>query len=263
MVSLLTKIKNILGNEPEEKKLVEAFVEVEKEFEEVKEEFEEIKEEVTQEEEPEVKEKVVREIITVRKVYPVEVGDILYNYMINDSGVPLLTNYDTKLEVTSVNEDNDTFIAEAVRRRDYPYLFDDIYVFSMEDMMRRPYGNYKYTAREKAFTYREKLTAENNFWRGKPKSGDVFHGKIYNNDKDVYGTNTTKYEVLGVTTEAFSAAPVYPSGLSQTDTKIFDIETLTEITEYEGLSPVKLFTTKDNAHTAYLHKEVLRRRAKA
>ncbi|QEM43064.1 hypothetical protein CHOTACABRAS_10 [Bacillus phage Chotacabras] len=264
MVSFFTKVKRALGVEPEEfsppavmldkievpaeKQLVEAFTEVEKEFEEVKEEFEQIKEEVTKEEEPEMKE---------REPFPIEVGDILYKCDIV-GGEPLIDWKCMEIKVTSINEEEDTFIAEPKHKERHPYLYrDEYYVFSVKDMIRQPFLEYKEIyPKEKALTYREKLTVENNFWRGKPKAGDIFYGKRFIESDNTYSSITGKFKVLGVTQEAFSAAPIdKDNNLDENETLIFDINTLLEIA-LRDTHPVQLFTTQDNAHTAYLHKQI-------
>lgn len=248
MVSVFTKVKHLFVNEPEEKHLVDAFVEAEKEFQEVKEEFEGIKEEVTKEEEPEVKEK---------EPFPIEVGDVLYKCEVIE-GEPRLDWSYMKIEVTSVNEHEDTFIAEPAYRDRHPYLYrDEIYVFSVKDMMRQPFLGYRESdGKEKALTYREKLVMENELWRGKPKAGDIFYGKRFDESDKIYSSITGKFKVLGVTLEAFSAAPIdKDNNLDENETLIFNNDTLLEITLH-GRHPVQLFTTKDNAHTAYLHKQI-------
>lgn len=195
---------------------------------------------------------------------PVEVGDIVYMNYSDDEGSPRGGSY-SELEVIEVHTEKGIFEARDYNKHNLPYYPRyEFYRFAMEDMMRIPYGTYNEEDasiyKYKAFTYREKLAAENKFWRGKPKSGDIFYGKYYSAHDDTYGTVTTTYKVLGVTEEAFSAAPIYKDSVSEGDTAIFDINTLLEIPRKNkyGL-PEQLFTTQDNAHTAYLHKEVLKR----
>lgn len=257
MVDAFARLKRVFGVEPEEKQLVDAFVEVEKEFEEVKEEFNEIKEEVTKEEEPEVKEEV-------KEPFPIEVGDILYKCEVI-GGEPRLDWRCVKIVVTSINEHNDTFIAEPEHRDRHPYLYrDEMYLFSVKDMMRQKFLDYtERDGKEKALTYREKLVMENELWRGKPKAGDIFYGKLYHESDKTYGTLTQKYKVLGVTLEVFSAAPVNKNNeVNELETLIFNNDTLFEVALHDT-APVQLFTTQDNAHTAYLHKQIEKKNREA
>ncbi|UGO48824.1 hypothetical protein JARJAR_10 [Bacillus phage vB_BanH_JarJar] len=259
MVDVFSRLKKVFGVEQEEKQLIEAFVEVEKEFEEVKEEFNEIKEEVTKEEEPELKEEV-----KVREPFPIEVGDILYKCDVI-GGEPRLDWKCVEIEVTSIDEEKDTFIAEPTQRGRYSYLYpNEHYLFSVKDMMRQKFLDYtEHDSKEKALTYREKLVMENELWRGKPKSGDIFYGKLYHESDKTYGTLTQKYKVLGVTLEVFSAAPVNKNDeANELETLIFNNDTLFEVALHDT-APVQLFTTQDNAHTAYLHKQIEKKNREA
>ena len=259
MVDVFARLKKVFGVEPEEKQLDTIFVELEKiekiekiEVPEQEPEPEERKEELTQEEEPEVKEEV-----KVKEPFPIEVGDILYKCEVI-GGEPRLDWRCMEIEVTSINEHEDTFIAESTHRARNPYLYsDEMYLFSVKDMMRQPYGYYREgDGKEKALTYREKLVMENELWRGKPKAGDIFYGKLYHESDKTYGTLTQKYKVLGVTLEVFSAAPVNKNNeVNELETLIFNNDTLFEVALHDT-APVQLFTTQDNAHTAYLHKQI-------
>ncbi|AGY48410.1 hypothetical protein Spock_10 [Bacillus phage Spock] len=259
MVDVFARLKKVFGVEPEEKQLDTIFVELEKNEVPEPEEQKEQKEEVTQEEEPEVKEEV-----KVREPFPIEVGDILYKCDVI-GGEPHLDWNCMKVEVTSINEEKDTFIAEPAHRDRHPYLYrDEMYLFSVKDMMRQPFLDYKKGySKEKALTYREKLVMENELWRGKPKAGDIFYGKLYHESDKTYGTLTQKYKVLGVTLEVFSAAPVNKDNeVNELETLIFNNDTLFEVALHDT-APVQLFTTQDNAHTAYLHKQIEKKNREA
>ncbi|ARQ94925.1 hypothetical protein FLAPJACK_11 [Bacillus phage Flapjack] len=253
MVDAFARLKRVFGVEPEEKQLVEAEVMA------TDPEPEEQKGELTKEEEPKMKEEVKE-----REPFPIEVGDILYKCDVI-GGEPRLDWSCMKVEVTSINEEKDTFIAEPEHRDRHPYLYrDEIYVFSVKDMMRQPYLGYKTTyPKEKALTYREKLVMENELWRGKPKAGDIFYGKLYHESDKTYGTLTQKYKVLGVTLEVFSAAPINKNNeVNELETLIFNNDTLFEVALHDT-APVQLFTTQDNAHTAYLHKQIEKKNREA
>lgn len=258
VVDVFARLKKVFGAEQEEKQLVEAFTEVEKEFEEAKEEFEEIKKEVIQEEEPEVKEEM-----KVREPFPIEVGDILYVYDLLPDGEPAIQSYPLKVEVNYVDEENGIITAESTALRGMNYYREDTYKFSIKDMIRLPFGYYTGDRKERALTYREKLVAENNMWRGKPKAGDIFYGKRFTESDGTYGTLTWKYKVLGVTPEVFSAAPINKDNEpNEALTLIFDTNTLFEVALH-GTTPIQLFTTQDNAHTAYLHKQIEKKNREA
>ncbi|AMW62058.1 hypothetical protein PHRODO_10 [Bacillus phage Phrodo] len=262
MVSIFTKVKHLFVNEPEEKHLVDAFVEAEimetdpEPEVEVEVEVEpEPKVEEQKEEEPEVKEK---------EPFPIEVGDILYKCDVV-GGEPILDWKCVEIAVTSINEYEDTFMAEPTQRGRYAYLYpNEHYLFSVKDMMRQPFIGYKeHHSKEKALTYREKLVMENELWRGKPKAGDIFYGKRFIESDKTYSTITGKFKVLGVTLEAFSAAPIdKDNNLDENETLIFNNDTLLEITLH-GRHPVQLFTTQNNAHTAYLHKQIEKKNREA
>ncbi|AEW47283.1 hypothetical protein BCB4_0051 [Bacillus phage B4] len=199
----------------------------------------------------------------VVRTSPVEVGDILYNCDLNSKGELRVGAFHEKVEVTVVDIDGGIFIAESVTRREFGSYLNDRYIYSMDDMMRQKSGYYSGSTPEKAFTYREKLTIENDFWRGKPKAGDIYYGKRFIESDNTYSSITGKFKVLGVTTEAFSAAPIdKDNNLDENETLIFDIDNLLEISLH-GTHPVQLFTTQDNAHTAYLHKQIEKKNREA
>ena len=207
------------------------------------------------------------EVKPLYKDSPVDIGDIVYMNYADDEGNPKNRGY-SELEVIEVHIEEGLFTARDYNRHNLPYYPRyEYYRFSMEDMIRIPYGNYdeedasKFP--QKAFSYREKLTYENKFWKGMPKPGEILYGKYYSSSDDTYGATTTEYKVLGVTEGAFSAAPIYRTGLSEGDTKIFDCNTLLEITRKSYNIPDQLFTTQDNAHTAYLHKQIEKKNREA
>lgn len=89
------------------------------------------------------------------------------------------------------------------------------------------------------------------------KFGDILYGKRYDKDTDKLDKHTRKYQVLGVTDKAYSAAVIGEQGVVENYTGIFDINTHEEIAKPIVTTIIKLFPTEQEAHNAYVENKLL------
>lgn len=89
------------------------------------------------------------------------------------------------------------------------------------------------------------------------KFGDILYGKRYDKEEDKLDKHTRKYQVLGVTDKAYSAALIGEQGVVENYTGIFDINTHEEITQPTVTTIMKLFPTEQEAHNAYVENKLV------